>query len=229
MSEHGKGMTTRAGVREHTEAPRAPLFPQRPTGASLVVIVGVAAAFCGVLVLHVVRPDVDPLRDVMSHYANGSDGPLMSAVFYAFGAAALALGFRLRTAIGYRGITRLFPVLLALAGTGLLVAGIFEVDRPLAPTTLQDFLHSNSAVAAFVMLLLAMILFSIACRHDERWWSFRWVSTALAGTAALAAVGTQLAGRESGSGAVQRVLAGAVLAWIFLTAVRVRRRAPVAR
>ena len=40
---------------------------------------------------------------------------------------------------------------------------------------------------------------------------------------AAAAAGTQLAKGTGYSGAVQRLLAGAVLAWVLLTAVRVRR------
>jgi hypothetical protein len=74
------------------------------------------------------------------------------------------------------------------------------------------------------MLVVAMLLFSVACRGDERWWSVRWVSLGLAMLATLAAVGTQLAGSSGYSGAVQRVLAGAVLGWFLLTATHVRRR-----
>ena len=178
-------------------APGRPARPvHRATGASLVAVICVAVTFCGIMVMHAVRSDVDPLHDVMSHYANGSRGPLMSIVFYAFGLSALALGFRLRTAIDRRGITRAFPVLLSLAGASLIAAGVFEVDRPLAPQTIQEVIHSNSAVAAFVMLIVAMLLFSLACWGDDRWWSVRWVSLGLAVTAALAAVGTQLAGRH---------------------------------
>ena len=84
----------------------------RPTGASLIAVIGVVVAFVGVMVMHAVRSDVDPLRDVMSHYANGSNGPVMSIVFYAFGATALGLAIRLRTAIDQHGVTRAFPVLL---------------------------------------------------------------------------------------------------------------------
>jgi uncharacterized membrane protein YjfL (UPF0719 family) len=197
----------------------------RPTGASLVAVIGIAVAFVGVMVMHAIRSDVDPLQDVMSHYANGSNGPVMSVVFYAFGGAALGLAIRLRTAIDQHGATRAFPFLLGLAGLALLAAGVFEVDRPLAPQTLQEVIHSNSAVAAFVMLIVAMLLFSLACREDERWWSVRWLSLGLAVTAALAAAGTQLAGGSNWSGAMQRVLAGSVLAWFLLTAVHVRRKA----
>ncbi len=205
---------------------RPPPRPEhRATGASLVAVIGVAVAFVGVMVMHAVRSDVDPIRDVMSHYANGSRGPVMSVVFYAFGAVALALALRLRFAIDHHGVRRGFPVLLALAGVALIAAGVFEVDRPLAPQTLQETIHSNAAVAAFVMLIVAMLLFSSACWGDDRWWSVRWLSLGLAVAAALAAVGTQLAGGSTWSGAVQRVLAGAVLGWFLLVAVHVRRKA----
>jgi hypothetical protein len=197
---------------------------RRPTGASLIAVIGVAAAAVGVIIMHASRADVDPLRTVMSHYANGSKGPVMTTVFYAFGATAIALGFRLRSAIRRHGVTRAFPVLLWLAGAGLIVAGVFEVDRPLAPQTFQDAIHSNSAVAAFVMLIVAMLLFSVACRSDARWRPVRWLSLSMGVTAALAAAGTQVLGGTSVSGAVQRVLAGAVLAWFLLTALYVRRK-----
>ena len=102
---------------------------------------------------------------------------------------------------------------------------MFEVDRPLAPQTVQESIHSNAAVASFVMLVVAMLLFALACRGDDRWWSLRWVTMGLALTAAGAAVATQLARGSGTSGAVQRVLAGAVLAWFLVTALHVRRRA----
>ena len=55
----------------------------------------------------------------------------MSVVFYAFGAAALALGFRLRTAIRRHGLTRIVPVLLALAGLSLIAVRCLR-GRPAA-------------------------------------------------------------------------------------------------
>jgi hypothetical protein len=216
-----------APVNEHpgTDGPRPPVVrpPHRPTGASLAAVIALGVTFVGIMVLHAVRSDVDPLRDVMSHYANGSRGPVMSVVFYSFGVAAIALGVRLRTAIDREGVTRPFPALLISAGVALLTAGVFEVDRPLAPQTVQEVIHSNSAVAAFIMLIVAMSLFSLACRDDERWRPVRWASGGLSAMAATAAVGTQLAGGSSYSGAVQRILAGAVLAWMLLTAIQVRR------
>ena len=196
----------------------------RATGASLVAVLAIAVTFIGIMTMHAVRSDVDPLREVMSHYANGSRGP---------GDEHRVLRLRRR-----RPRPRVpapdrdrpprrhsaFPILLGLAGICLIAAGVFEVDRPLAPQTIQEMIHSNSAVAAFVMLIVAMLLFSLACRGDERWWSVRWMSLGLAVTAAVAAIGTQVLVGSSLSGAVQRLLAGAVLVWFLLVTVQVRRR-----
>ena len=159
----------------------------------------------------------------MSHYANGPDGPLMSIVFYAFGVSAIVMGVRLRSGIDRQGVTRPVPWLLVLAGSSLLVAGVFEVDRPTDPETTGEVIHSNTAVAAFILLVVAMVLFAIACRHDERWSSMRWTSLALAVIATGAAVATQF-GRGTGTaGGMQRLLAGAVLVWLVLVALHVRR------
>jgi di/tricarboxylate transporter len=91
--------------------------------------------FGAVMLLHIMRGDIDPLRQVMSEYANGSNGPIMTVVFYAFGLSSVALAFRLRGAIPRRGVPRPIPLLLALAGVGLIAAGVFEVERPLVPDT----------------------------------------------------------------------------------------------
>jgi hypothetical protein len=197
----------------------------RATGASLAAILLALLCFGAVMVLHAVRGDIDPLRQVMSEYANGSHGPIMTVVFYAFGLSSLALAFRLRRAINRPGITALFPVLLALAGVGLIASGVFEVERPLVPDTIEEVIHSNASVVAFALLITAMLLFSLACRSDARWWTFRWTSTTLAVAAAAAAMATPLTQQTGWSGAVQRILALTVLLWFLLTALHVRGKA----
>jgi hypothetical protein len=198
--------------------------PHRPTGASLVALIAVVVTAVGIAVLHVVRSDLDWRETVMSHYANGDAGPVMTIVFYAFGAISLALAFRLRTAIDRHGVTGLFPYTMAAAGVASIVAGIFEVDRPEAPRTTAKVVHSDSAIAAFVLLVASMALFTLACRHDERWSRFRLPSAVLTSIAIAAAVGTRLADGTDWSGAVQRVLAGAVLAWLLLVIIHVRSK-----
>lgn len=197
----------------------------RATGASLISIILALVCFGAVMLLHALRGDIDPLRQVMSEYANGSNGPLMTIVFYAFGLSSVALAFRLRRGIPRRGTARLIPWQLALAGIGLIAAGVFEVERPLIPDTLEELIHSNASVAAFVLLITSMFMISFMCWNDARWWSFRWASLVLAVGAASAAMATPLTQETGLSGAVQRLLSLTVLAWFLLTALHVRSKA----
>jgi di/tricarboxylate transporter len=214
-----------APERTQVEGSSAPRPEYNATGASLAAIILALACFGAVMLLHVLRGDIDPLRQVMSEYANGSHGPIMTVVFYAFGLSSLALAFRLRRAINRRGAAKPLPLLLALAGVGLIAAGVFEVERPLVPDTLEEVIHSDASVVAFVFLITSMLLFSLACRTDPRWWNFRWTSLALAVIAAVAAMATPLSEQTGASGAVQRLLSVSVLLWFLLTALHVRGKA----
>ena len=202
-------------------------YPRRwsADGASLAAIVLVLLAFGSVMLLHALRGGIDPMRQVMSEYANGSHGPVMTGVFYAFGLSSIALAVRLRRAFKRGVATRLIPLLLAVAGVSLIASGVFEVERPLVPDTLEEVIHSDASVGAFVLLITAMVLFSLACRSDARWWTFRWTSMTLSLGAAAAALATPLSAQSGWSGAVQRLLGLTVLTWFLLTALHVRGKA----
>jgi hypothetical protein len=197
----------------------------KATGASLIATVLALLCFFGVMLLHLFRGDVDPVRQVMSEYANGTYGLIMTVVFYAFGLSSLAVAFRLRRAIDRRWGAILMSVLLGAAGISLIASGLFEVERPLVPDTLEEIVHSNASVTAFVLLITAMLLFSPASRGDDRWRKFRLTSTVLAVVAAAAAVATLLTAQTGWSGAVQRLLALSVLMWLVLAAFHLRGKA----
>lgn len=193
-----------------------------PYGASLGTVVLAALCVGGVVALHLIRPDLDPLRHVLSEYANGPLGVVMTVVFYAAGLACVALGWRLRTALSWHGVTTAVPALLIVAGMGMITAGAFEVGLPSAPETLDETIHSLASIGAFVALVAAMALFSWACRDDPDWVAFAPVAAALAAVALAAAAVSPLADGTPWTGVAQRVLAGTVVLWLLLTARRVR-------
>lgn len=199
--------------------------PRRATGTSLAAIVFSLACFGAVMLLHVVRGDMDPMKQVMSEYANGSYGVVMTVAFYSFGLSALALGFRLRTALARRGAGKVVPGLLAVTGIALLLSGAFEVGRPVVPDTMEEAIHSLASVTAFVLLIVAMLLFSFASARDDAWRSYAWRSWTLSGVAAAAAMASPWADATRWSGIVQRILGAAVLAWLILTPLRLRANA----
>lgn len=193
-----------------------------PYGASLGALVLAVACVGGVVVLHLRRPDLDPLRHVLSEYANGPFGVVMTAVFYAVGVACVALGWRLRSAVRWRGVTAATPALLLAAGVGMLLAGAFEVGLPGAPDRVDETIHSLGSIGAFVALVVAMALFAAACGHDPDWIGFRPTATALAALAVATAALSPVADGTPWTGVDQRVLAGSVVLWLVLTARRVR-------
>ena len=189
----------RARARERdtltTHAARARLrrLVRPPYGASLIAMVLAVLCVGGVAALHVVRPDLDPLRHVLSEYANGPLGPVMTVVFYAAGVACVALGWRLRSALAWHGPAVAVPPLLIAAGAGMIVAGVFEVGLPDEPERVAETVHSLASIGAFLALVGAMVLFAWACGYDHRWRSFRPVATGLATLAVAAAAVSPLA------------------------------------
>lgn len=197
----------------------------RATGLSLAVIVLGLVAVVAVTVLHVARGDVDPLRQMMSEYANGRLGLVMTVVFHATGLAAIALGVRTGRALRPGPLVASVRWGLGLGGLGLVVAGIYEVGRPLDPETLEESIHSIASIMAFSLLVAAMGGFAVACRSDPRWRTYRPVATGLAVAAGVLALLSPLATNAPWGGVVQRLLGLVVIAWLMLTAVRIRTNA----
>ena len=200
----------------------APDKAVRATGASLIAVVLVAICFAAMVLLHVVRTDLDPVRQVMSEYANGRFGYLMTAAFYAIGLSSVVLALRLGRAVVHRPLTVVVRVLLALGGVGLVLAGIFEVERPAVPDTIEEVIHSDATLTAFSLIIAAMLAFAAVCRRDPRWVDFRGIALGLAVVAAMAGAFSPFAGQTPVNGIAQRLLGLAVVLWLVLTALHMR-------
>ena len=194
----------------------------RATGLSLAAIVLVLACFGAMVVLHITRTDLDPARQVMSEYANGRFGWFMTIVFYAMGLACVVVAVRLGRAIERRPLSVAVRTLLGLGGLGLILAGVFEVERPAVPDTVEEVIHSDATLTAFTLIITAMLLFAILCRWDPRWRDFRATAMALAIIAAAAGAFSPFAGLTTFSGLAQRVLGLTVVTWLLLCALHIR-------
>lgn len=69
-----------------------------PSTSAWLVIAGVTHFVFVIGLLHVLRPDVDPLARVTSEYAVGPYGSLMASAYVALGLSLLALGMALSRA-----------------------------------------------------------------------------------------------------------------------------------
>jgi hypothetical protein len=129
---------------------------------------------------------------------------------------------RLGRAIEHRPLSLAVRVLLAVGGLGLILAGIFEVERPAVPDTVQELIHSDATLTAFTLIITAMLLFAVVCRSDGRWSDFRGIAAVLAIVAAVAGAFSPFAGQTTWSGLAQRVLGLTVVTWLLLCALHIR-------
>jgi hypothetical membrane protein len=141
---------------------------------AVVAIAGVIYFVVAVVVLHILRPDYDPARRVISNYAVGPYGFLMTIAFLApaMSQFGLALGLYRGMAIGSR--SRIGMMLLGIAGLGDLLSAIFPTDVTPndTPVTTIGVIHILAGVIGFLCLLVAMFLLSRRFKQDMRWQSF---------------------------------------------------------
>lgn len=109
--------------------------------------IAVAAAAGTVILLgllHVLSPEFDPAWRMVSEYANGSYGWVLSLMFAAWGIASLALAYAVRPQLKTRS-GKIGLGLLVVAGIGQLMAAVFDINHPL-----HDMV-GNLAIPAFAI------------------------------------------------------------------------------
>ena len=130
--------------------------------------------------LHLLSPEFAPSWRMVSEYANGHYGWVLSLMFAAWGlsswALALAIGSQLRTISGRIGL-----VCLTIAGVGEAMAAVFDINH--------DALHSLAGALGILGLPIAAVLISVALGRTQPWSSARkvllwtanltWMSVAL--------------------------------------------------
>ena len=152
---------------------------QIPLPAARVALGGAVGAVLLLALLHILSPELDPSWRMVSEYANGNFGWVLSLMFAVWGAASLALAYALRSQLQSRG-GKIGLILLVVAGIGQVLAGIFDVNHPL-----HD-LVGNVAIPSFA---LATVLISKSLGRTQAWEaskqllmrmaSLTWISVAL--------------------------------------------------
>ena len=140
------------------------------TGATLLLLAS----------LHVLSPEFDPSWRMVSEYANGRYGLVLSLMFTFWALSSWALAFAIWPHLGTRaGKIGLF--FLIAAGIGEAMAAIFDINH--------DALHSLAGALGILGLPIAAMLISISLGRTRPWsaaknallWSanLTWVSVVL--------------------------------------------------
>jgi len=173
-----------------------------------------------VLVLHILRPDLQPSGHRLSEYANGSFGYLMTAAFMAMGLGLLALAYAMTDKTESRWWLRIVPLVIAAAGIGMILSAIFPTE-PDGTDTMTELIHSRASGSATIALIVAATLWSIV-RRDHRS-NGRPEATVLAVLVVIIGCLNPLWHESAWKGLSQRLLWLVLIGWLLITARQLGR------
>jgi hypothetical protein len=178
--------------------------------------IGAGAAVLLLLVsLHILSPEFDPSWRMVSEYANGEYGWILSLMFIAWSLSSWVLAFALWQQVGTTA-GKIGLVFLIAAGLGEAMGAVFDINHPL---------HGLSAMIGIPSLPIAAVLISVSLSRTSGWsdvkkallWTanLTWISLLLlAGTFALLIITYTQAGGDMTAGATVTVLPPGVIALV---------------
>lgn len=189
-------------------------------------LLGASLLAASLILLHLVRTDVDWTRHYVSDFANGRLGWIFVVGTLAHGAGNLGLTLGLHKSLdpGPRRAWAVFFFSLAIAG--IMVAALFPIEPAGRPPTPVGLVHRTAATASFPLELVALFLFSAAFARHPRWRRRKAVSLVLSTVAAAEMAGFFLAVFLSRlPGLAERFALASFLAWELWASVQLARSA----
>lgn len=142
------------------------------------IVFGMAQVAC-LAGLHVASPEFDPAWRVVSEYAHGRYGWLLSLTFLSAGICIWCLAYSIRSQLQTRA-GKIGWMLLIASGFGTALAAIFDIEHPL---------HELCGLVGILGLPAAAMLVSVSLSHTTPWsqlnsallWAanLTWISVAL--------------------------------------------------
>ncbi len=109
--------------------------------------------------LHILSPEFNPSWRMVSEYANGQYGWVLSLMFVAWAISSWALAFAIWSDVGTCA-GKIGLVFLIAAGVGEAMASVFDIN---------DSLHSLSAMIGIGSLPIAAMLISVSLGRTQAW------------------------------------------------------------
>lgn len=175
------------------------------------------------IVLHVLRPDLNPATSYISDYANGRYGIVFRSALVVHGLGNLATAAGLASVFTTSRAGRWGATLFGAAAVGIMLGGLFSIDPANAPRTIAGTTHTIVASVGFPVEACALLLLSRAFAALPDWRSLSLI-TAIAAAGGMAALAWLLFAAMTGSvpGLAERAvfaifLASEIVAAVFLT------------
>jgi len=182
------------------------------------------------LLMHAIRPDYTVIDHMISDYAVGPTGWIMTTAFasLALGCLALAIGLFRNGPTSWLG--RIGASLLIVAFLGLVVTALFPTDLETAPTTQTGNIHTISFLVNVVSIFVSTLCLALSYGGSPDWRGHRTPALIFAGLLAVAFVGQFLTlHRGAPYGIANRLFVAILMAWLILNSVWLRQVTDKAR
>ncbi|HKF35532.1 MAG TPA: DUF998 domain-containing protein [Ktedonobacteraceae bacterium] len=191
---------------------------------ALIATGGIVYFIVAVVALHVLRPELNPIRHAVSNYAIGPFGFLMTSAFFTLALSECALALGLARSLTTSRAALASVLLLYLAGAGMAVTGIFpgDVKSLHPPATTTAVIHWTGASISFLSLMIATFLLSSCYKSDVRWQSFHHLAFALAVIIVLALGIFGILAIAGWVGIGERIYIATSVLWLLLVSMRLR-------
>lgn len=172
------------------------------------------------LLMHVIRPDYTMVDHMISDYAVGRFGWIMTTAFVSLAIGCLTLAIGLFRAGPTSWLGRIGAALLVVAFAGLIVTALFPTDLETAPSTPTGDIHTISFLVNIVSILLSTICLSLSYAAEPRWRPHRVAVFVSAGLLIAAFIGQYLTlHRGAPYGITNRLFVATLITWLILNSL----------
>lgn len=186
---------------------------------------GFFAYFVVALVLmHVLRPDYTIVDHMVSDYAVGPTGWIMTSAFLslALGCIAMATGMFGDGPTSWLG--RAGAAILIIPFMGLIVTALFPTDLETASTTHTGIIHTISFLVNVVSILVSTLCLAFSYGGNADWRGYRNPALILAGLLVFAFAGQFLTlHRGAPYGIANRLFVTILMAWLLANSLWLKR------
>lgn len=137
----------------------AELTTKIPLPAARLAIAAGAAVILLLASLHVLSPEFDPSWRMVSEYANGQYGWVLSLMFASWAVSTWALAYTIWSQVKTIG-SKIGLAFLIAAGIGEAMASVFDINHPL---------HGLAGMIGIPSLPVAAMLISVSLGHTHKW------------------------------------------------------------
>jgi hypothetical protein len=172
-----------------------------------------AYSVLALLLLHLLRPDISPAEHMISAYAIGPYGWVMTTVFIAMSCGFLSLSLGLLCSGPQSVAAWLGSGLPLIAFVGGLISATFPAGE----------IHELSFLANVGSLILSLVLLSVSFFSDSRWRSYA-ITAVMLGALVIVAFILLFLVPHPGLlfGFVNRSFTALLFAWLLATSIRLR-------